>query len=495
MNENNHFPQDGMDYLVPYDVANVRKLMNKNYNKSNDIIQHYRYNLPPYENKVLTYIVSHINWADRDVGGITIDINEFHALCDLAAPSGGRDFTTFFDALEYLRTSKITVMDDSSIEWFSWLDKVSINTKNLVYTVYLHEDVKPYFVDMQNMFERTGNGYTSCSVSAIMRMKGLYSARLYELIKSYLNLGSWSVSVEELRKLLTPKEPSESRNGRTKSRKAGRRSTNLEESYKDFKDFSRRVLKPAIREINRLSDIYIDEDFKKIRNHEKRVERIVFTMRKKSDRDVRRIEEEVNMKVEQARIKKSKYIDEDVKKQLLLTLGIGEAEAFRETIVVNEGLSDTDISKRHNLQKAVKNRLGAGFKDIFTGEHREKYDETLEDFIDMLWNDIKEDGGHSQALAKLNEIIADSSLLEFMKKVVLTYGCAAFWRNVERNGKEIKYKKKYLRVTLKNTLLDWTDFMLKVDNNPFAAEASPAPAENDPLFDNMLKVPVFKVEE
>ncbi len=489
MRKNTNF--NNGSYSSEYDSNNVKALMNKNYNKSNDIIQHYRYNLPPYENKVLTYIVSHIDWADKDVSGITIDINEFHALCDLAAPSGGKDFNNFFNALEYLRTSKITVMDDSSIEWFSWLDKISINMKNFVYTVYLHEDVKPYFVDMQNVFARTGNGYTSCSVSAIMRMKGLYSPRLYELLKSYLNLGKWAVSVEDLRKLLTPKEPDRPR-GSKKSRKAGRRATNLNESYKDFKDFNKRVLKPAIAEINELSDIYIDEDFQKIRNHEKKVEKIIFTMHRKSDEEVRKIETQVNKKVEEARIRKSRQIPDDIKKQLLLSLDAYDGEdVFVESIVLNEGLSENEVSKRYNLLKAVNGRLGTNFSDIFTGEAKDNFEEVHGIFIDMLWADIKEMGADSPALSKFNEIIRDASLLEFYKKIIVTYGCEAFWQNVERNGKVIKYRKKYLKVTLYNTLMDWSGFMQKPDTNPYSQNI--AVADKDVVVDEMHNVPVFKI--
>ena len=472
----------GRNNLVNYDVENVHKLLSKNYNKSNDIIQHYRYNLPPYENKVLTYIVSHINWADKDVGGITIDINEFHALCDLAPPSGGKDFASFFNALEYLRTTKITVVDDSSIEWFSWLDKVSVNTKNFVYTVYLHEEVKPYFVDIQNVFARTGYGYTACSVSAVMRMKGLYSARMYELIKSYLNLGRWAVRVDELRKLLTPKDPSESPGGKSKSRKAGRRSTNLEESYKEFKDFNKFVLKPAIEEINRLSDIYIDEDFQKIRNREKKVEKLVFTMHKKSGEEIRAIENQVNKKVEEARIRKSRYIARDVKKQLLMSLGMSDEEQFRETIVVNEGLSAMETAKRYNLQKAFTARLGASFKDIFTGEYKDNYDDMLNVLIDTVWDDIKQKGADSTALKKVNEILARAQLPQFFKKAVMTYGCRAFWEYAERGGRQVKYRKKYLKVTLYNTLDNWQEFL----DRPAPV---PSPAGGDVIMDNMDKVP------
>lgn len=479
--------------LVQYDVDNVQKILHKNYNKSNDIIQHYRYNLPPYENKVLTYIVSHINWADKDVGGITIDINEFHALCDLAPPSGGKDFAAFFDALEYLRTSKITIVDDSSIEWFSWLDKVSVNTKNFVYTVYLHEDVKPYFVDIQNVFNRTGYGYTACSVSAVMRMKGLYSARLYEIIKSYLNLGRYAVGVDELRKLLTPKDPAQTVNGRSKSRKAGRRSTNLEESYKEFKNFNKFVLKPAIEEINKLSDIYIDENFQKIRNHDKKIVKIIFTMHKKSDEEIREIEDRVNKKVEAARINKNRYIADDVKKQLMMSLGMNSDKEFSETIVINEKLSKSEISKRYNLLKAIKFRLGENFQDIFTGEFKENYDDILNILVDAIWSDIKSGEEDSIALKKINEILTDSSLMEFMKKLVLTYGCKAFWDNVERNGKVVKYRKKYLKVSILNTLTDWQNFLMKVDNSYNSDERS-VKIEDDILINDMGTVPVYKFD-
>lgn len=476
--------------LPAYDSETVNQILNKNYNKSNDIIQHYRYNLPPYENKVLTYIVSHINWEDKDIGGITIDINEFHALCDLAPPNGGKDFSAFFNALEYLRTAIITVVDETSIEWFSWLDKVSINTKNFVYTVYLHDDVKPYFLDMQNVFDRTGYGYTVCSVSAIMRMKGLYSARLYELIKSYLNLGRWIIRVDDLRKLLTPKDPSQSRIGKSKSRKGGKRSTNLEESYKEFKDFNKFVLKPAIEEINKFSDIYVEEDFEKIRNHEKKVEKIVFKMHKKSEEDIRCIEDQVKAKVEQARIKKNRVITNDVKKQIMMSLGLNQQDGFRETIVINEGLNQQEISKRYNLQKAINSRLGRDFKEIFSGEEKENYDEIFDVFVDMLWDDIKNRHEESIPLEKINEILKESCLMLFIQKLVNFYGIKAFWENVEKNGKKIKYRKKYLKVSFYNTLINWRDFIEKSNNNQYSKDNGFDC--DDVIQSSLYKVPIWE---
>ena len=89
---------------------------------------------------------------------------------------------------------------------------------------------------------------------------------------------------------------------------------------------------------------------------------------------------------------------------------------------------------------------------------------------EIILETIKNNKEESVALVKFNEILNDSSVMEFIKKIVLTYGTEAFWRNAERNGKQIKYRKKYLKVSMLNSLKDWQNFLSKVDTNPFTRE-------------------------
>ena len=496
--------------VIKYDINSVQRILTKRQNKANEIIQNYRYNLPPYENKVLTYIVSHINWDDKDVDGIDINIHEFHALCDLAPPSGGKDFAYFGQAVNYLMNARIARLkeaeseDVQKMEVFSWLkNDFEVNIKNADFTVHLHDKVKGYFLDMQSIYSRTGNGYTSCYVSAIMRMKGLYSGRLYELLKSYLNLGSWTVSIDDLRSLITPKENPETRNlekndGKKKgesSRKGGKKSPNLLESYLEFKDFNKFVLKPAIAEINEKSDIYLDAetDVQKIRNSERKVVALKFTIHAKSKEEIEKIEEETRKDVERAKIIRDNTIAEDIKQQMLMQLDVMPPEHYTPSIIVNSSLSADETKKRYNIFKAISLRLGKDFKETFNGEYLANFDDVFDSFIDVIWDDVKEYGEKSPALEKVNELLQSLEMRTFVTAIVERYGTEAFWFNVEKDGKKVKYRNKYRKTAISNDLRRWEDFLFEgVDNNPFVGTTDQSKADIEP---DLFNVPVFTKPE
>jgi plasmid replication initiation protein len=95
---------------------------------------------------------------------------------------------------------------------------------------------------LKNLFYRP-SFYSKVSLNIQNKFKSLYSLALYENCLSYLNCGSsgW-VTFQMFRKIMGVGET----------------------QYKTFRDFSRRVLKPAVIEINRISDIIVGYEIKKI---------------------------------------------------------------------------------------------------------------------------------------------------------------------------------------------------------------------------------------
>jgi len=103
-------------------------------------------------------------------------------------------------------------------------------------------------------------------------MKSKYSIRIYEILKSYQNMGQFEFEIGQLKKML------------------------FAEKYELFGDFKRKVLDIAMREINELGDIFIRYEIEK---KGRKFHKIKFIIKPKAKIDERmetfkKIEEKLN---------------------------------------------------------------------------------------------------------------------------------------------------------------------------------------------------------
>lgn len=91
--------------------------------------------------------------------------------------------------------------------------------------------------DLKNVFfELADQGYVKYRLRYTAHMKSQYSIQLYSMLRDMLHIeGGWNMSLDKLREQLGASE----------------------KSYLDFRDLRRRVLEPAMREINELSDLNV----------------------------------------------------------------------------------------------------------------------------------------------------------------------------------------------------------------------------------------------
>lgn len=109
-------------------------------------------------------------------------------------------------------------------------------------TCLYNEDIQQYVISiscnpkLQDVFFNLAESrYIRYRLRYTKDMKSQYSIRLYSMLRDWLKKEIYIVSVEELREDLGATEP----------------------SYKVLRDFTRRVLEPAVNEINRLSDLKV----------------------------------------------------------------------------------------------------------------------------------------------------------------------------------------------------------------------------------------------
>ena len=101
----------------------------------------------------------------------------------------------------------------------------------------IEEEMKPLLLQLQKSF-------TAYDMENVVNL-GVYAVRIYELLKQYEKIGSRALGFEELKTMFE-----------------------LEKEYPEFANFNRRVIEPAVSEINKTTDLFIS-DVEKIKEGKK----------------------------------------------------------------------------------------------------------------------------------------------------------------------------------------------------------------------------------
>jgi len=217
--------------------------------KRDDMVQKARLNLSTVEQKCVLFAISKIKPTDTAFQEYTFELSHFYALCGYQKES----YTEMKATLKGLSDkSWWAVIDDkgteSLVRWFSTL---RTNKKSGKVTVKFHEDMMPFLLELAKQAE-LGEYYTGYSLQYILPMSSQYSPRLYELLKSYQkNNREWFFEIDELKRVMDCL------------------------NYKNFNDFKRFALEPAVKEINEYTDLNVAYDTEK---EGRRVTRVIFYM-------------------------------------------------------------------------------------------------------------------------------------------------------------------------------------------------------------------------
>ncbi len=496
--------------------------------KANHLIKNYRYCLPTYENKVFTYMLTLLSDSSDNV--VYLDIDEYHAMAGLSPASGGKAWSDFFTACCNLQDNHLFVIDDNPDSKYlanriTLVERVSPLRRSNKVEIALTGTGKDLLVNVSKMLTQNESGhmtlgYTRLYVPGIMKMKGTYSGRLYEILK-YEALkgeqkGSLRIKVDTLRKLMSPYlEPG----------KEGKRTTNLVEGYKEFKDLRKAVLLPAIYEINEFSDIRIDiedepirdengkikkhvlnkekehENFRQIKYNGKTME-LLFVVEMKSEEEMRVMQRTADNDIANYKANYDRTITAEQKQEILRQIIESEYEPdeSKRPIVINPTLQYSDTEKRYNLAKAFKRiltddfiskkRLKYGMSDERTNHKGQKindgyrFDQFFDIFVDAVWEDIRdvEDKEDSLILNNINNLLKEMRFKDFISCAMHEYGTDSFW---EGRG-EVKFRKKYLKKSLQNLLKEYEacDRLIKETSRYL---------KDDILANHRYRVPKFRV--
>jgi len=257
------------------DKSNLSDMRNYKVVKANELIQKSRYNLQIQEQKIILYLISKLKPENIEIKEQLFEIKEFCKICGLDDTSGA-NYKYIKQTLKDLRDKSIWVKLENGAETtLAWIDKVTIFEHSGKVVVKIDDIMKPYLLQLKEHFTQYELLYT-------LGMKSQYSIRLYELLKSYEFQHEKFFEIDELKIRLSA------------------------ETYNRFADFKRRVLAPAIQEINNLSDITVIYNLSK---EGKKYSEIGFTIKIKKDIKERlttwkKIEEIINPEKKSLKVRK-----------------------------------------------------------------------------------------------------------------------------------------------------------------------------------------------
>lgn len=236
---------------------------NKTVTKANDLIQKSRFDLGLQQQKIILYLISQITPYDEDFKLYEFSIPEFCRVCGIDDTSG-KNYGDLKAAIKEIADKSLWIsISEDEETLLRWIEKPYVNKKDGVIKIKLDNDMRPFLLQLKANF-------TSYELIWTLHFKSKYTIRLYELVKSIhfqeLDTYKRKYSVEELKRLLGG------------------------EGYKEYRDFKRRVLKPAVEEINKYSDKTVTfQEFKQRRW----VVSIEFTVASKTGLEAARIRSEV----------------------------------------------------------------------------------------------------------------------------------------------------------------------------------------------------------
>lgn len=222
--------------------------------KANDLIRRTRYSLTAQQQKLVLFAISKIRPDDDINTEYTFDLNELANACGMKIRDGGSYYDRIKEDLDILTKRQWCTMPDGAERTISWIGDAEIVKNDAKVTITFNKYMQPYLFDLKEK-------YTQYRLQSILVFRGKYAIRLYEIMRSYTTQRALeddiekdiTITLEDLRYLL-----------------------DVQGIYPTWREFNRRVIDPAIKEINeRAEDIHVE--YEPMRgDHTRSIEKINF---------------------------------------------------------------------------------------------------------------------------------------------------------------------------------------------------------------------------
>ena len=204
------------------------------------------------EKRVILFVLSQISPKDKDFKRYHIPIKEFSETYNLHLTNTYREIRK---SCLRLQDRKIVFQKNNKTISSVIVPEVITDENKSEVVISLSPSLKPYLLELKKFF-------TSYPINQILDMKSAYSIRMYELMKSvkYRNK-PYEITIEKLKFIL-----------------------NIENMYPLYSHLKQRIIEPTLKEINELTDIYVEYEQKK---KSRKVVGIIFKIKKNPTQQLR----------------------------------------------------------------------------------------------------------------------------------------------------------------------------------------------------------------
>lgn len=227
-------------------------MKNKIVRKSNDLVEA-QYSLSIWEMRVFLKMMSMINKDDTDFKQYRVELGDF--IKEFGLEKNKQAYSLLKEGARGLLKKIVIIskqLEDGSTEHLETPMVVGMAhniDKNSYIKLSFHPAMKPYLLELQSRF-------MTYDISNVMKLPSPYSIRLYELAKQYVRIGRRVVPLDELKRIL-----------------------DVENKYSKYAHFKQKVLRKAMTDISKYTDI--DLDFTEVKEG-RRVARLEFIIKAKA---------------------------------------------------------------------------------------------------------------------------------------------------------------------------------------------------------------------
>lgn len=224
--------------------------------KANDLIRKTRYNLTNQQQKIVLYCVSKIQPNDIINQWYELSIPDLCRVLGLNLDDSGTYYKLLKDEFNKLTKRQWCTLPDRMMT-VSWIGDAVILPLNSTIQFTFNPNMQPYLFDLQR-------NYTQYKLRDVLLFSGKYTIRLYELLQSHMrkdtdgvalrNQKPYEFTINELRYMFE-----------------------IGDKYPEYKEFKRRVLQPAVDEINTKAEtMSVDYDVVRPLSARSKIESIIF---------------------------------------------------------------------------------------------------------------------------------------------------------------------------------------------------------------------------
>jgi hypothetical protein len=189
--------------------------------KSNDLIEA-KHKLSLDEQKLVAYLASTIQWDDADFRTVNIPVTEF---CECVGVRKDKFYHAFIEMSQKLISRTLIIKDGKETTVVPWLSKAKYHEGHGYLSLTFAEELKPHLLQLRGY-------YTTYHADNVMKLRSIYTFRIYELLKQYKKCGWREFDVDKFKELLC-----------------------VSDMYKNYSDFRKYVIDRAYAEMKEKCDI------------------------------------------------------------------------------------------------------------------------------------------------------------------------------------------------------------------------------------------------